>query len=199
MLIAGFLKIFVPLGVGSLTGAAVGTLVGTLLGLGTHHTFYFICRADHGRRRRRGRDPFVDRLLTILSCRRARSSRRAAAGDAWQPDREGLRRHAQLVGKRFPHLTGEGRLQLLALHDELGDLREEVWGGAAGRNDRRGGQRHRGHVLSFSAYLGQQACSIFSGTGLIMLDRGRLEAVGARCRRGCSKARLRSTGSSRPR
>jgi malate:Na+ symporter len=34
VLIKGFLKIFVPLGVGSIAAGAVGTLVGTLLGLG---------------------------------------------------------------------------------------------------------------------------------------------------------------------
>jgi Na+/citrate or Na+/malate symporter len=34
VLIAGFLKIFVPLGLGSVVAAIIGTLVGTMLGLG---------------------------------------------------------------------------------------------------------------------------------------------------------------------
>src|SRR6266851_584670 len=42
VLVKGFLKIFVPLGIGSLAAGAVGTLVGTLLGLGAYHTFFFI-------------------------------------------------------------------------------------------------------------------------------------------------------------
>ncbi len=42
VLIKGFLKIFVPLGVGSIAAGAVGTLVGTLLGLGPYKTFFFI-------------------------------------------------------------------------------------------------------------------------------------------------------------
>ena len=42
VLIQGFLKIFVPLGIGSLVAGAVGTLVGALLGLGAYNTFFFI-------------------------------------------------------------------------------------------------------------------------------------------------------------
>lgn len=41
-LIAGFLKIFIPIGVGSLVAGAVGTLVGTLLGIGWKKTLFFI-------------------------------------------------------------------------------------------------------------------------------------------------------------
>src|SRR5262249_49375715 len=40
VLVQGFLKIFVPLAIGSVAGAAVGTLVGTLLGMGAFHTFF---------------------------------------------------------------------------------------------------------------------------------------------------------------
>src|SRR3977135_1104453 len=42
ILVKGFLKIFVPLVVGSIAAGAVGTLVGTLLGLGAYHTFFFV-------------------------------------------------------------------------------------------------------------------------------------------------------------
>ena len=42
VLVKGFVKIFVPLAVGSIAAGAVGTLVGTLLGLGAHHTFFFV-------------------------------------------------------------------------------------------------------------------------------------------------------------
>src|SRR4029077_5202653 len=42
VLVQGFLKIFVPLAVGSIAAGIVGTLVGTLVGLGAYHTFFFL-------------------------------------------------------------------------------------------------------------------------------------------------------------
>ena len=46
VLVKGFLKIFVPLAVGSIAAGIVGTLVGTLLGMGASHTFFLSwCRS----------------------------------------------------------------------------------------------------------------------------------------------------------
>lgn len=42
VLIQGFLKIFLPLGIGSIAAVTVGTLTGTLLGLGAKNTLFFI-------------------------------------------------------------------------------------------------------------------------------------------------------------
>ena len=42
VLIRGFLKIFVPLTLGSIAAAIVGTAVGTALGLGASHTFFYV-------------------------------------------------------------------------------------------------------------------------------------------------------------
>src|SRR5215510_8308176 len=42
VLVKGFLKIFVPLALGSVAAGLVGTAVGTLLGLGASHTFFFV-------------------------------------------------------------------------------------------------------------------------------------------------------------
>jgi len=42
VLVQGFLKIFVPLAIGSIAAGVVGTLVGTVLGLGAFHTFFFV-------------------------------------------------------------------------------------------------------------------------------------------------------------
>jgi Na+/citrate or Na+/malate symporter len=42
VLISGFLKIFIPLAAGSLAALAVGSGVGVALGLGLHHTLFFI-------------------------------------------------------------------------------------------------------------------------------------------------------------
>lgn len=41
-LVKGFAKIFIPLAVGSVVAAVVGVTVGTLLGLGTQHTLFYI-------------------------------------------------------------------------------------------------------------------------------------------------------------
>lgn len=41
-LVKGFAKIFVPLAIGSIAAAIVGTLTGMALGLGAHHTFFYI-------------------------------------------------------------------------------------------------------------------------------------------------------------
>ena len=42
VLIQGFLKIFVPLGVGSVVAGVGRHAVGTALGLGAYHTFFFV-------------------------------------------------------------------------------------------------------------------------------------------------------------
>src|SRR5271166_1031517 len=42
VLVKGFLKIFVPLAVGSVAAGLVGTAVGTLMGLGANHSFFFV-------------------------------------------------------------------------------------------------------------------------------------------------------------
>jgi Na+/citrate or Na+/malate symporter len=41
-ILAGIVKIFIPLTIAAVTAGLVGTLVGTLLGLGTAHTFFYI-------------------------------------------------------------------------------------------------------------------------------------------------------------
>ncbi|BBE10181.1 Citrate carrier protein [Mycoavidus cysteinexigens] len=41
-ILRGFAKIFIPLAVGSVAAAIVGTLTGMALGLGAHHTFFYI-------------------------------------------------------------------------------------------------------------------------------------------------------------
>ena len=42
VLLTGFLKIFVPMAVGSVAAGCVGTLVGAALGLGLHHSFFYL-------------------------------------------------------------------------------------------------------------------------------------------------------------
>jgi CCS family citrate carrier protein len=128
VLIHGFLKIFVPLGAGSVVGAAVGTMVGTVLGLGVHHTFYFIVVPIMSGGVGEGVIPLSIGYATILGQPQgeifAQVLPPVMLGSLTAILYAGT---LNFVGKRYPHFTGEGRLQP-GSHDELGDLREETVG-----------------------------------------------------------------------
>ena len=119
VLIKGFLKIFVPLISGSLVGALIGTLVGILLGLGAFHTFFFIVVPIMAGGVGEGAIPLSIGYAQILH---------EAQGDLFAqvlpPVMLGsltailLAGTLNYVGKKYPHLTGEGRLQP-GEHDEL--------------------------------------------------------------------------------
>ena len=119
VLIKGFLKIFVPLAAGSVAGGLVGTLVGVLLGLGAHHTFFFIVVPIMAGGVGEGAIPLSIGYSQILH---------QPQGDLFAqvlpPVMLGsltailLSGTLNYVGKRYPHLTGEGRLQP-GEHDEL--------------------------------------------------------------------------------
>jgi malate:Na+ symporter len=119
VLIKGFLKIFVPLAAGSVAGGIVGTLVGTLLGLGAYHSFFFVVVPIMAGGVGEGAIPLSIGYSQILH---------QAQGDLFAqvlpPVMLGsltailLAGTLNYVGKRYPHLTGEGRLQP-GEHDEL--------------------------------------------------------------------------------
>jgi malate:Na+ symporter len=124
VLIKGFLKIFVPLISGSVVGALIGTIVGVLLGLGSFHTFFFIVVPIMAGGVGEGAIPLSIGYAQILH---------QAQGDLFAevlpPVMLGsltailLAGTLNFVGKKYPHLTGEGRLQP-GEHDEL-ELEEE--------------------------------------------------------------------------
>jgi malate:Na+ symporter len=126
VLVKGFLKIFVPLAVGSVVAALVGTGVGTLLGLGAHHTFFFVVIPIMAGGIGEGAIPLSVGYSEILN---------QPPGDLFAqilpPVMLGsltailLAGFLNFVGKRYPHLTGEGRLQPDE-HDEMDPAREEV-------------------------------------------------------------------------
>ena len=128
VLIKGFLKIFVPLAAGSIVGCLVGTLVGVLLGLGAFHTFFFIVVPIMAGGVGEGAIPLSIGYSQILH---------QAQGDLFAqvlpPVMLGsltailLSGTLNYVGKKYPHLTGEGRLQP-GEHDEL-QREEEDSGG----------------------------------------------------------------------
>jgi malate:Na+ symporter len=119
VLIKGFLKIFVPLAAGSVVGGLVGTLVGVLLGLGAYHTFFFVVVPIMAGGVGEGAIPLSIGYSQILH---------QAQGDLFAqvlpPVMLGsltailLAGTLNYVGKKYPHLTGEGRLQP-GEHDEL--------------------------------------------------------------------------------
>src|SRR5258708_3435649 len=112
VLIKGFLKIFVPLAAGSVAGGIVGTLVGVLLGLGAYNTFFFIVVPIMAGGVGQGAIPLSIGYSQILGL---------PQGDLFAqvlpPVMLGsltailLAGTLNFVGKRYPHLTGEGRLQ----------------------------------------------------------------------------------------
>ncbi len=119
VLIKGFLKIFVPLAAGSVVGSIVGTLVGVLVGLGAYHAFFFVVVPIMAGGIGEGAIPLSIGYGQILH---------QPQGDLFAqvlpPVMLGsltailLAGTLNYVGKKYPHLTGEGRLQP-GEHDEL--------------------------------------------------------------------------------
>jgi malate:Na+ symporter len=112
VLIQGFIKIFVPLGVGSIVAGLVGTTVGVAMGMSAYHTFFFVVVPIMAGGVGEGAIPLSIGYSTLLN---------QAQGDLFAqvlpPVMMGsltaiiLAGSLNYVGKRYPHLTGEGRLQ----------------------------------------------------------------------------------------
>ena len=119
VLVQGFLKIFVPLAIGSVAAGIVGTLVGTLLGLGAFHTFFLVVVPIMAGGVGEGAIPLSVGYSEILG---------QPQGDMFAqvlpPVMLGsltailFAGTLNYVGKRYPNLTGEGRLQP-SEHDEM--------------------------------------------------------------------------------
>jgi CCS family citrate carrier protein len=119
VLVKGFLKIFVPLAVGSIAAGLVGTLVGTVLDLGASHTFFFVVVPIMAGGVGEGAIPLSVGYSEILN---------QPQGDVFAqvlpPVMLGslmaivLAGTLNFVGKRFPQWTGEGRLQP-GEHDDI--------------------------------------------------------------------------------
>jgi CCS family citrate carrier protein len=112
VLIKGFVKIFVPLSVGSVAAGAVGTLVGVVLGLGAYHTFFYIVIPIMAGGVGEGAIPLSIGYSEILHVEQgvlfAQVLPPIMLGSLTAILLAGL---LNWVGKRQPHLTGEGRLQ----------------------------------------------------------------------------------------
>lgn len=112
VLVRGFLKIFVPLAIGSVAAIVVGTITGTLLGLGFFHTLFFIVLPIMAGGVGEGAIPLSVGYAQILH---------QDQGDLFAqilpPVMLGsltailLAGSLNFLGKRRPEWTGEGRLQ----------------------------------------------------------------------------------------
>lgn len=128
VLIQGFIKIFVPLALGSVAAGIVGTLVGGALGLGMYHTFFYIVVPIMAGGIGEGAIPLSVGYSEILHLQQgelfAEVLPPVMLGSLTAIIFAGL---LDRVGKRFPHLTGEGRLQV-GEEDEMDPVQEEIRG-----------------------------------------------------------------------
>ncbi|HEY4316694.1 MAG TPA: 2-hydroxycarboxylate transporter family protein [Herbaspirillum sp.] len=128
VLIKGFIKVFVPLAAGTVAAGIVGTGLGAMLGLGAYHTFFYIVVPIMAGGVGEGAIPLAIGYSGILH---------QAQGDIFAqvlpPVMLGsltaimLAGMLNFVGKRCPHLTGEGRLQPGG-QGELHPTQEEIFG-----------------------------------------------------------------------
>ena len=107
----GFLRIFIPMLCGEIVGAIVGTSVGTLLGLGSINTLFFIVLPIMAGGVGEGAIPLSIGFSEIMHIEQgvafARIIPMVMLGSLTAILTAGILNH---LGKRKPHLTGEGRL-----------------------------------------------------------------------------------------
>ena len=128
VLIRGFFKIFIPLAVGSVAAALVGTAVGALLGLGARETFFYIVVPIMGGGVGEGAIPLSVGYAEILHLKQGDEFARVLPPVMFGSLTAILLSGAlNFVGKKYPHLTGDGRLQP-GEKDELHSKEEEITG-----------------------------------------------------------------------
>jgi len=119
VLIKGFLKIFLPLACGSVVAAIIGTGVGTLLGLGAYRAFFFVVVPIMAGGVGEGAIPLSIGYMELLHRPQgelfAEVLPPVMLGSLMAILLAGTLNH---VGKRYPRLTGEGRLQP-GEHDDI--------------------------------------------------------------------------------
>lgn len=126
VLIRGFFRIFVPLAAGSLAALAVGTAVGAALGLGVRHTLLFIVIPIMAGGVGEGAIPLSVGYADILQQNQGELFAQVLPpvmfGSLTAVLLAGL---LDSAGRRWPHLTGEGRLQP-GEHDDMDPRQQEI-------------------------------------------------------------------------
>jgi malate:Na+ symporter len=128
VLIQGFIKIFVPLAAGTVAAGVVGTLVGTALGLGARHTFLYVVVPIMAGGIGEGAIPLSVGYSEILHLPQgelfAQVLPPVMLGSLTAILLAGV---LDMLGRRYPHLTGQGRLQP-GEEDEMDPVQEEIRG-----------------------------------------------------------------------
>ncbi|WP_415764298.1 2-hydroxycarboxylate transporter family protein [Paraburkholderia sp. J10-1] len=129
VLIQGFLKIFIPLAAGTVAATIVGTAVGAALGLGVKHTLLYIVVPIMAGGVGEGAIPLSVGYSEIMH---------VAQGDLFAqvlpPVMLGsliaiiLSGMLDMLGRRMPHLTGNGRLQVGATDELASSSNDEIRG-----------------------------------------------------------------------
>ncbi|HEX7935522.1 MAG TPA: 2-hydroxycarboxylate transporter family protein [Paraburkholderia sp.] len=128
LLIKGFLKIFVPLALGSIAACMVGIAVGAAFGLGVRHTLLYIVVPIMAGGVGEGAIPLSVGYSEIMHLPQGE-----LFAQVLPPVMLGsltaivLAGALDMLGKRFPHLTGEGRLQV-GETDEMDPVEDEIRG-----------------------------------------------------------------------
>ena len=128
VLIQGFLKIFVPLAAGSIVAAIVGTAVGAAFGMGVRHTLLYVVVPIMAGGVGEGAIPLSIGYSEIMHLPQGE-----LFAQVLPPVMLGsltaivLAGALDMLGKRLPHLTGKGRLQV-GETDEMDPVQEEIRG-----------------------------------------------------------------------
>ena len=128
VLIRGFIKIFIPIAIGSVLAAAVGVGVGTLLGLGAKHTLFYLVAPVMAGGVGEGAIPLSTGYAEILHLKQGDEFARVLPPVMFGSLTAILLSGAlSFLGRKFPSLTGNGRLQP-GEHDELKPQQDEISG-----------------------------------------------------------------------
>lgn len=132
VLIRGFLKLFIPMAAGSVAALLVGTAVGALLGLGASHSLLMIVIPVMAGGVGEGAIPLSVGYGLLLHQPQGELFAQVLPPVMFGSLMAILMAGAlNFAGKRWPHLTGEGRLQpgeseQLATHDEEQPLNTDI-------------------------------------------------------------------------
>jgi malate:Na+ symporter len=161
VLIKGFLKVFVPLTIGSMVAAVVGTLVGTALGLSAYHTFFYVVVPIMAGGIGEGAIPLSIGYAALTGVPQGE-----VFAQVLPPVMLGsltailLSGGLNFVGKRYPSLTGEGRLQ--PLKEGEFDIQAASGGDDDGGHGEGGKERGVGNVgVSTIAAAGLTAITLY--------------------------------------
>ncbi len=128
VLIRGFVKIFIPMAAGSVLAALVGVGVGSMLGLGAKHTFFYLVAPVMAGGVGEGAIPLSTGYAEILHVKQGDEFAQILPPVMFGSLTAILLAGAlNFIGKRFPHLTGDGRLQP-GEHDEIDPKKDEITG-----------------------------------------------------------------------